>query len=248
MSSTPSTEDHHLIRFKTVLGKDALIATDFSSKELMSQGFRFEIIAFSETQHSLQPKDLVGTKATIGLVKDDGTIRYFNGFIKDLVGLGSTRAGQRTEYKLTLTSWLELLLDKRSDCRVFQEKTVKDLLPEIFAPYGGAANYKLDLTLPHPERRFVIQYNETDLEFFNRICLREGIAYYFKHEDGSHQLHLIDKSDSLSVLSPKTVKLQIGTFAYDHFSYWERAGNFVTGTYKQRSYNYMTPSKELTGT
>jgi len=61
-----------------------------------------------------------------------------------------------------------------------------------------------------------------------------------------HTLHLVDTSDSLSVLKSKAVKLQIGTPDYDHLTEWKSAAKFATGNYTQRSYNYMSPSKDLT--
>ena len=134
MPNGTHTQDLHLIRLYTVLGDNALIAEDFRSTESLSQGFTFDVSAFSDTQHELGPKDLVGTLVTVGLVQMDNSIRYFNGYVSDLTGVGVSRVGQKTHYQLTITSWLELLLAKRVDCRVLQDKTVADMLREILNP------------------------------------------------------------------------------------------------------------------
>jgi len=244
MSDGKSTQAHHLVRLNTVLGETALMPVSLQARESMSQGFTFSLSVFSETHHTLSARDLVGTMATVGLVQTDDSIRYFNGYINEIIAEGSARAGQQSNYHLSIVSWVQLLLAKRSDCRIFQDKSVDDVVREVFKPYGDVANYKLDLG-SHPKRRFWVQYNETDQAFLHRICAREGLAYYFKHDNGAHKLHIVDKSDALATLNPKAVKLQPHTHAHDHLMRWENTGRFVTGEYEQRSYNYMSPSKNL---
>ncbi|MGH1485269.1 MAG: type VI secretion system Vgr family protein [Cellvibrionaceae bacterium] len=239
------TQAHRLIRLNTTLGPLALIPESFEGRQTMSKGFSFKVAAFSETLHTLAPKDLVGTAATIGLVQTDDSIRYLNGFIHDFEALGSGRGGQLTNYKLTIVSWLEMYLTKRTDCRIFQNKKVDDVIRDIFKLYGGDANFKISLKSPHPSRRYWVQYNETDFDFFKRICRLEGLAYYFNHSDGAHQLHIVDSSELLANLSPKKVKLQSHTAGHDHFTKWQSSGHFATGTYEQRAYNYMSPSSAV---
>ncbi|GAB1263671.1 type VI secretion system Vgr family protein [Aurantivibrio infirmus] len=243
MSEGKATQEHRLLRLNTTLGKDALIPIGFNCTESLSKGFSIVVNVFSEIHHELTASDLVGTNVTIGLVQEDESIRYFNGYVREFVAEGSSRAGQRSTYHMKVVSWLELLLSKRSDCRIFQDMPVKDVIKSVFSAYKELANFKFELTASHPDRRFWVQYNETDLDFFRRICHREGLAFYFSHENGSHCLHIVDEAKSLKALKPKKVKLQAGTASHDHLSKWQSAAKFATGKYERRSYNYMSPSK-----
>jgi type VI secretion system secreted protein VgrG len=239
------TQALRLIRLSTSLGQLALIPESFEGLQKMSQGFSFDVTAFSETHHELTAKDLVGTAATIGVVQTDNSIRYINGYVHELEALGSGRAGQLTNYSLNIISWLEMFLNKRTDCRIFQDKKVDEVIREVFQLYGDTANFKIELKHSHPSRRYWVQYNETDYDFFKRICRMEGLAYTFNHENGSHELKIIDDSKLLNDLSPKIVKLNSHNREHDHLSFWKSKGVFGTGKYEQRAYNYMSPQSPV---
>lgn len=249
MANADATQDKSLVRVSTVLPDNALVATRLSVSETLSKGFTIGITAFSEKHHNLTAEDLVGTPLTAVLVQQDNSLRYFNGYVQEISATGSERAGQRSTYKLTVVSWLQLLLGKSQDNRIFQDKNVKQIIEEIFKPLGSIANYKFNISGAHPAWRYCTQYNETDLNFFNRLCQREGLAYYFLHENGAHTLHIIDAANirSLEDNKPKVVEVQAGTPAFDHLSHWQSTGKFVAGKYSQRSYNYLKPKQLLEG-
>lgn len=242
MSTGTANQSHRLVRLNTVLGEKTLIPTRFNSSESMSGGFSFSVHAFSESRHDLSAKDLVGTAVTIGLVKSDNKIRYFNGFVQEITALGSERDGQKSNYKLHIVSWTQLLMAKRVDTRIFQEKNVEDILKDVFAEYGNDATYKFALKASHIPRRYCVQYEETDWNFFKRLCQLEGLAFYFKHENGKHVLHIIDDESGCETLNPKIVKIQSQSDEEDFFTNWQHSGQFVTGKFSQRTYNYLKPT------
>ncbi|MGH1470082.1 MAG: type VI secretion system Vgr family protein [Cellvibrionaceae bacterium] len=242
MSTENSTQSHRLVRLNTILGEKALIASRFNGTETMSEGFNFTIQAFSESHHDLSAKDLVGTAVTVGLVKSDNTIRYFNGFVQEMSALGSERDGQRSNYTLQIVSWAQLFMKKRVDTRIFQEKNIEDIIKDVFVSYGANAKFKFNLKSAHLPRRFCVQYNETDWNFFNRLCRLEGVAYYFKHENGKHVLHIIDDQSGCETLNPQTVKIQSQNIKEDYLTNWQNTGRFITGKYSQRTYNYLRPT------
>ena len=243
-ASEPTSQTGRLIGLQTVLGNNILIPTHISGSEDMSALFHYSLDVFSDTMHNLQPKDLVGTPATFVLQQIDKSLRYFNGYIDSMVALGVQRAGQQSTYQLTMMPWLGFL-EKASNCRIFQNKTIPDILTDVFAPYS-MSDVKKKLTAQHPEHAFIVQYNETDLEFVERLMRREGIAYYFTHTNGTHTLHLVDSGLSLPKLTPKDkLYLQSGTNSFEHITSWEHASEFVTGKFRQKAYNYKNPSDLL---
>lgn len=247
MALTESTQAKHLVRIRSVLPENALIATRLDATEVMSQGFTLSVQAFSETHHNLSAADLVGTPVTVVLVQQDNSLRYFNGYVEKIAAAGSHRAGQRSGYSLTVVSWFQFLLAKSIDCRIFQDKTVVQILEEVFKPYGKLADFTLDIGGTRSEWRYCTQYAESDLNFVNRLCEREGLAYYFTHENGKHTLKIVslDKAESLEANKPKKIQVQSGTAAFDHFTQWSSTEKFVTGKYTQKTYNYMKPTENL---
>ncbi len=243
-ASEPTSQTGRLIGLQTVLGDDILVPVKISGTENMSALFHYTLDVFSDTRHDLQAKDLVGTPATFVLRQTDKTLRYFNGYIESLVSIGVQRAGQQSTYRLTMIPWLGFL-EKASNCRIFQEKSIPDILKKVFEPYS-IKNFKTRLTGTHPKHAYIVQYHETDFAFVQRLMRREGIAYYFTHANGAHTMHLVDSATSLPKLAPQDkLYLHSGTNTQEHLTSWEHASQFVTGKYRQKAYNYKNPSDEL---
>lgn len=85
------------------------------------------------------------------------------------------------------------LLALWSDYRVNQEVSVPDLAANL---YHDAATNTLSLSLSgdYQKRESVIQFGETDLNFFNRLLEEEGIFYYFSLSGAPPTLLLGDDS------------------------------------------------------
>jgi type VI secretion system secreted protein VgrG len=114
--------------------------------------------------------------------------RWFNGIVSRFALGGWT--GEHFRYEATLRPLL-WFLGHTSNCRIFQNKTVPDLVMEIFEAHGVPAKKELGRAR-YPSWEYVVQYNETDFNFVSRLMEREGISYYFHHEEGKHTLMLID--------------------------------------------------------
>src|SRR5262249_27126055 len=93
-------------------------------------------------------------------------------------------------YRLTVHPWL-WFLTRTADCRIFQEKTVPDIIKEIFADHSVAI-FEDHLTAAYGKREYCVQYRETDFNFVSRLMEEEGIYYYLDHEEGGHVLTLVD--------------------------------------------------------
>lgn len=58
-------------------------------------------------------------------------------------------------------------------------------------------------------RDYVVQYNETDLDFVSRLLEEEGISYYFEHTDQAHMLILSDRPGSGGLLPVEEHALRV---------------------------------------
>ena len=84
MANGLATQDKRLIRLSTVLSPDEIIPARLTYSETMADGFTINIDAFSETNHDIQAKDIVGTPTTVTLVDADNNFRFFNGLFLQL--------------------------------------------------------------------------------------------------------------------------------------------------------------------
>ena len=102
------------------------------------------------------------------------------------------RATHRTaiaSYKAEVVPWL-WFLTQNANCRIFQKKTVKEILEQVFADRGFSDFETSEIKGNHKQWEYCVQYRETDFNFVSRLMEQEGIFYYFRHEDSKHVLVL----------------------------------------------------------
>jgi uncharacterized protein involved in type VI secretion and phage assembly len=90
--------------------------------------------------------------------------------------------------------WL-WFLTRTSDCRIFQDQTVPEIVKKVFEDHGGRQVRVQDLS--HlPQVDYCVQYRESDYNFVTRLLEHEGIYWYFEHTDGGHKLVLVDSQSA----------------------------------------------------
>src|SRR5881628_1442940 len=95
-----------------------------------------------------------------------GQFRFFNGYVTRFAPEGM--AGRYFRYHLGMRPWL-WFLTRTADCRIFQDKTVPDILKEVFAKHPVAAFDDSALTDLYTRREYCVQYRETDFNFVGRL-------------------------------------------------------------------------------
>ncbi len=95
------------------------------------------------------------------------------------------------------------LLSMRRDTRIFQEMSVPDILQDVLdrglSPYGRSIQVQLEET--YEPREYCIQYQETDLDFVERLMQEEGISYTFTHEGDQEVMALRDRNGQMPDVS-----------------------------------------------
>ena len=233
-----------MMELTTPLGKDLLFRW-LRGKEELGRASEFEVAALS-TRNDIKPSDLLGKKITVKLERVKGGYRYFNGHVTRFAQ-GDT-IGRYYEYRMTVRSWL-WFLTRTADCRIFQEKTVPEIIKEVFADHSMAV-FDDGLTGTYIKREYCVQYRESDFNFVSRLMEEEGIYYYFEHGDGKHTLKLVDSDTGHKKLDGKP------SIAYhlpgrslhgdeEYIQVFRQDQRIQPGLVATRSYDFAKPKADL---
>jgi type VI secretion system secreted protein VgrG len=186
-----------MIEVTTPLGKD-LSFKALRGREELGRSTEFELSVVS-ARRDINPNDLLGKSVTVKLELVRGGTRHFNGYVTRFAQGGMV--GRQFEYRMLVCSWL-WFLTRTTDCKIFQDKNVPDILKEVFADHPVAV-FEDALSGSYVPRKYCVQYRETDFDFVSRLMEEEGIYYYFEHSDGKHTLKLIDSDSGYKTLENK---------------------------------------------
>lgn len=179
------TQDNRLIQILTPLGKDVLLLRGYTAEEGISIPFQFNFRFYSEN-YGISLGAIMGKKITLKIILADKKERYINGIVNSFSQSGSSSTF--AYYEATMVPWL-WLLTRTSDCRIFQDKSVPDIIEQVFKDLGFT-DFKFRLYGEFIPRQYCVQYRETDFNFVSRLMEEEGIFYFFEHEKDKHILIL----------------------------------------------------------
>ena len=194
----------------------------------------------------LEAKQLLGKTASVQITPHKGDKRYLHGHITQF-----ERGGMRGTYdlyRIILRPWLwQLTLG--ADCRVYQDKTVVEILDAIFAEYGSAGRVEKKLTGSFTSRPYTVQYRESDFDFVSRLMEEEGIYYYFKHESGQHMLVLCNSPSGHEPIAvgklPYAASLKEEDYREDMIDDWTQAHLLQSLKYASTDYAAEAPATDL---
>lgn len=111
----------------------------------------------------------------------------YNGIISEVGYIGTSNTGgfkssisQKYFFKFVLSSPL-FRLSINSANRIFTDQTVIDVIKEILKFYRTSLIKEVDFSNvknSYEPREYISQYNESDLNFLQRICFNNGIYFY----------------------------------------------------------------------
>jgi type VI secretion system secreted protein VgrG len=183
------------------LGSGGLLVEAFAADDaLQGVGGRDVIVVSTDAHIALAP--LLGKPATLEVSLADGSRTQFAGDISEVAMLGSE--GGLARYRLRLSPWMWRLGQVRNS-RVWQDKSVIDIVDDVFAAYAPLAIWRwsdecapfMDSAMP---RSYCCQYRESDLDFVQRLLTEEGLAWRFEHTPDGPGAVLFADSTQLSAL------------------------------------------------
>ncbi|MGC8115146.1 type VI secretion system tip protein VgrG [Metapseudomonas otitidis] len=233
-----------MAKVSSPLGGDVLLLDRLDGHDELGRLFDYELELVSE-DHNLQLDALLGKPMGVSVELSDGSQRYFHGIAARCSQSSGT--GQFAGYHVTLRPWL-WLLSRTSDCRIFQNKTVPEIVKQVFRDLGFS-DFEDALTRSYREWEYCVQYRETSFEFVSRLMEQEGIYYYFRHEQSRHVLVLSDAYGAHTTApgygSVPFYPLEDQMRERDHVYDWHMAREVQPGSLALNDYDFQRPSARL---
>ena len=167
---------------------DQFLVARFRGSEGLCQLYRFEIDLVC-TQEQVNLGDVVGKAAVLSVNTSDGE-RWFHGIVSRFEMTDETVGQTYYRAELVPAVWL---LTHRYNSRIFQNKTVPDIISDVLTKAGITSDrVKMTLSGTHDPREYCVQYRETDYNFICRLMEEEGIWWCFQQTKDGHVLFLGD--------------------------------------------------------
>lgn len=248
-----SIQSNRYVSVTTPLGKDILLFSRMSGNEEMSRLFEYEVDLLVENKslgsivtEGFPTNKILGQAMTVALSLPSGGTRYYHGLVAQFRHHGALDDGFL--YRAVLRPWL-WFLTRTSNCRIFQELSVPDIIKKVFQA-NGFSDFKLELTHTYSPRNYCVQYRESDFNFVSRLMECEGIFYFFKHEENKHMLVIADSVNAYQTIDgyatiPYFPPENSGQRKQDHIFEWHTSHKVKSGAYILNDYDFEKPKSNL---
>jgi type VI secretion system secreted protein VgrG len=157
-------------------------------------------------------------------------------------------------------------LSLTTQSRIFLDMSVPDIVKEVFQQYGFSpgTDFEMKNLSGYQPREFVMQYEETDLDFVDRWLEHEGIFYFWEHSDQGSKLVLANATAaypatqgtstiSYNPLADTTDRVEVGEsdkaaedwFREEAISTYRCTQKVIPKKVVLKEYNWRKPTDEL---
>ncbi|WP_376705370.1 type VI secretion system tip protein TssI/VgrG [Mesorhizobium sp. ISC25] len=228
---------------QTPVGAELLTFTHLVGRDEISRCLAYTV-GFVSPSPDIDPLKMLGGPVSIEGEADPQ--RWFSGIVSDF---RLTRIEDRLAYyEAVVRPWL-WFLGNTTDCRIFQNMSVIEIVEEVFSKYS-TAKFEKRLQGSYPPREYCVQYDETDLDFVQRLLEHEGILYFFEHGEGKHTLVLADAMSKLKPAPgyekvPYHFEGQGSRRDVEYITEWIPGSSVRPGAYVHTDYDFKKPGADL---
>ena len=230
------------LKLKTPLGADEVLLAGFSGFECFSRLFEFELDLASLTA-DIDPAQIVGQEMSWTIDSPSGGTSHFAGIVRRFAAGGSDPQGFR-RYSATIVPKM-WLLTRRTSCRIFQGKTVTEIISMILDELGVSDTDISQLMGTYEPLEFCVQYRESDFDFVSRLMEEFGIFYFFRFEEGKHTLFLADDIAAYQACDPEELPFHEGNMIGHRVTSWQHSYELTSGAVAFRDYDFVKPAADL---
>lgn len=206
----------------------------------------FEVTVFLASEEDITFNDMIGKEALLTLFSNEAD-RHFHGIIRKFYHSGNY--GRFNLYTATVVPSL-WLLSLEEDCRIFQNQKLTSIISTILIDSDITADrFEFRLKNKEIEKKYCVQYRETDLNFISRILAEEGIYYFFEHGRDKHVIVFADDPNAHIPISGQSVvgynptaSMVAEKECIHSFDYSQRIRSDV---FAHTNFNFKQPSVDL---
>jgi type VI secretion system secreted protein VgrG len=244
------------------LAPETFEVINFSGTDAVSSVYSFGIELISQ-KADISPDDVINKAGTLYIYRD-GEYYPYSGIVSEFRFLG--RGHGRANYAITLVPRL-WLLSLNVQTRIFQKKKLNQIVKQVLDDANLADSFVFQIDEgKYPELEYVVQYQESDLDFVSRIMEAAGIWYFFKENPllaeeldgscGAEQLVITDKVSSFEFIASASDILfrtasgmaeQIDASDKESVDGIELHRRIVPKEVLLKDFNYRTPEIDLKG-
>ena len=225
--------------------EDGVLLTGLSGTEAVSGLFSFTLTLVSPAAAPLRFADVLGKPAAVAVDADPGHTRHVHGVICRLRQTHRDHVHSHYQAELVPPLWL---LTRATRSRIFQGRTVPEILKEVLAPVYAPA---FDLRAEYHPRKTCAQYRESDFAFASRLMEEEGLYYFFTHSGGDHGLVISDHPQGHAATPGDPFVFQADLADQPNegrVHRWEKCQELRTGAVEQTDHWFELPGNTLWAT
>ena len=228
---------------QTPVGAELLTFTHLVGRDEISRCLAYTV-GFVSNSPDVDPLKMLG--GAVSIEGESDPKRWFSGLVSEF---RLTRIEDRLAYyEAVIRPWL-WFLGNTTDCRIFQNMSVIEIVEEVFSKYS-TAKFEKRLQGSYPPREYCVQYDETDLDFVQRLLEHEGILYFFEHDEGKHTLVLADAMNKLKPAPgyekvPYHFEGQGSRRDVEYITEWIPGSSVRPGAYVHTDYDFEKPGADL---
>ncbi|CRY65417.1 Rhs element Vgr protein [Yersinia kristensenii] len=173
---------------------------DFVGTEAMSELYCYTV-HFTSTDKDIDASQLLRKPASLtmgaGLLQSLSEQKVVHGVVTSFERVSGSK--DQAVYQITLSPFLALLRNQFRTHRFFVNKSVPEVVEQILQEHGFKDwEYEFVLKQTYPKREQINQYQESDLEFIERLLSEMGIFYFFSLQSDTQTevVHFADKQSA----------------------------------------------------
>ncbi|OJA53240.1 type VI secretion protein [Burkholderia ubonensis] len=250
------TQLNRYVTIDTPLGPDVLLVSAAIVDEHVNRLPEIHLDLLSH-QHDLTPEHLIGQQvklrldqqarqSTLERIVASGAAdnyRYFDGYVTAFDR--ASNPGRVTQYHMTVMPWF-WFLTRSTDCRIFQNKTVQEILAEMFHEHGFS-DFVFDIRTEQKPLEYVVMYQESYFNFCTRLMEQEGLIWTHRYQKDKHILVIGDTNllfrpiDGLATVP----YADSASSEYNGIDQLHEGRRFGVGKVAYRDFNHQNPSSPL---
>ncbi|MDR2871374.1 MAG: type VI secretion system tip protein VgrG [Xanthomonadaceae bacterium] len=220
-----------------------LVPEQLHATEGLSRDFQFSVTVLANDA-ALSSQEVIGKMVCIDLVRKDGGLRHFNGYVFEFRRVGTD--GGLATYQMLLGPWLAFL-KLRKDNYLFHDKTIGDQTAEIFHDCP-LSDYEMRIDGADEPLTLATQWQESDYNYLHRRWEERGWHYWYEHRPDGHTLVLSDDSQLAEAIdADANVRYHDGQALEDGdaITEWSPIRRLASTAYTHSSFDFKNPNPQL---